>query len=258
MDNRFVRSVVMGLMVISWLAPLAFSQESQPESSATSALKLGTLSEKVPAGTMLPIVFNTAVDSSTTPTGKAFTAFLAEDFSKTSNPNEPKQVILPKGTIVRGRVAEIKKSGLFSRGGAIVLDFDHVVLPSGDLLPLDLNLSANNDQVKRVKSPHETDAQFAYYTDPGISYKLKQGVSSGVNTFNDIKDKGIESGKQIAGGAGVIVTAPLAVVGGAAAGTAISTAKGVMALVGRGESAVIEPGDKVVIDFGGAFTIPTN
>ena len=97
----------------------------------------------------------------------------------------------------------------------------------------------------------------ALYSDPGIGRKIERGAEQGRKTFNGITEQGFETGKQIAGGLGSIVTVPAAVIGGALAGTALTTGKAAVAIVGRGDSVVIKPGDTVTIDFGGSFNLPT-
>jgi hypothetical protein len=208
-------------LAVSLLFGSAWAQDAQP----TTSLKLNTASEKVPAGTMLAISFNTAMDSRISEIGEPFSAYIQQDFS-TPDPHGHSRVILPKGAMVRGRIENVKKPGLFSRGGTILLSFDHVVLPSGDLLPLDLNLSARNEVVKRVNAKGEED-RYALYADPGVGYKIHKGLESGVQTFDKLKDAGFEAGKDIAGGAGMVVTVPAAVLGGVVAGTAVTTGKGV-------------------------------
>jgi hypothetical protein len=214
--------------------------------SSSSMLTVQSGSQKVPAGTMLTIGFNTNMDSRITNNGDAFNAFITEDFSVPAAQGG-RRVILPSGTIVRGRVNEVKRPSFFSRGGAIFLSFDHVVLPSGELLPLTLNLSTENTIVNK---------QGALYTDPGIGKKVQRGAEAGKKTFENITDQGFTAGKQIAGGLGSIVTVPAAVIGGALAGTAVTTGKAAVAVVGKGESVVIKPGDTVTIDFGGSFNLP--
>jgi hypothetical protein len=215
-----------------------------PSSSSTLQVQAG--SQKVPAGTMLTVAFNTNMDSKITNTGDPFTAIITKDFSVPSAQGG-RRVILPAGTMVRGRVSNVKRPGLFSHGGAIFLAFDHVVLPSGELLPLTLNLSTENTLVNK---------QGALYSDPGIGKKVQQGAEQGKKTFDNITEQGFETGKQIAGGLGSIVTVPAAVIGGALAGTAVTTGKAAVAVVGRGDSVVIKPGDTVTIDFGGSFNLP--
>jgi len=214
--------------------------------SASSALKIETGSQKVPVGTMLTIAFNTTMDSRLTNMGDVFTAKLTKDFT-VAGKNGERRMILPQGTVVRGRVDQVKRPNYFSHGGAIYLAFDHVVLPSGELLPLTLNLSTENAMVNQ---------KGALYSDPGIGRKIERGAEQGRKTFSGITEQGFETGKQIAGGLGSIVTVPAAVIGGALAGTAVTTGKAAVAIVGRGDSVVIKPGDTVTIDFGGSFNLP--
>lgn len=196
---------------------------------------------------MLTVAFNTAMDSKLTGTGDPFTAFITEDFT-VNGPNGLRRVVLPAGTVVRGRVSEVKRPTFFSHGGAIFLGFDHVVLPSGELLPLTLNLSTENTLVNK---------QGALYSDPGIGKKVHQGAEEGRKAFEHITDQGFQAGKQIAGGLGSIVTVPASVIGGALVGTGVTTGKAAVAVVGRGESVVIKPGDTITIDFGGSFNLPS-
>ncbi len=254
---RTVCLTVSVVLLISASPTTAWSQDSLPSSSPITALKINTGTQKVPAGTMLKIMFNTAMDARITEAGEPFTAFIEKDFATKPLSSALERVILPKGTMVRGRIEEVRKPRFFSRGGTIRLSFDHVVLPSGDLLPLDLNLSARNDQVKRIRSAGESVEQYALYTDPGVGHKIHKGLESGVSTFNKIRKSGVDAGKDVAGGAGMILTVPAAVVGGAFAGGAVGTGKGVKAVFGRGDSVIIQPGDSVNIDFGGAFSLPT-
>lgn len=247
----------LALLLIALLAAPAMAQNTPPAPvnptnapvaapSSSSMLQVQAGSQKVPAGTMLTIAFNTNMDSRLTNNGDPFTAFITEDFTVPAAQGG-RRVILPAGTMVRGRVSNVKRPSFFSHGGAIFLAFDHVVLPSGELLPLTLNLSTENTMVNK---------QGALYSDPGIGKKVHMGAEQGRKTFDNITEQGFETGKQIAGGLGSIVTVPAAVIGGALAGTAVTTGKAAVAVVGRGESVVIKPGDTVTIDFGGSFNLP--
>jgi len=225
--------------------PAPGTQPAMPVPSTNATLSLGASTQKVPAGTFLNVVFDTAMDSRITNSGEPFSVTLANDFDITQH--NVTRIILPKGTLIRGRVDEVKRPGFFSHGGAIFLTFDHAVLPSGELMPLDLKLSTENTKVNKLG---------ALYSDPGIPKKLGDAAHSGVGTFDNILNKGVTAGKGMADGFGTILTVPAAAIGGAIAGTAITTGKGAVAIVGRGESIVINPGDSVTIDFGGSFNLP--
>jgi hypothetical protein len=219
-------------------------------SGANQALQITTATEKVPTGTVLKIAFNTPMDSRVSLTGEPFTATLQEDFYTLRRVDgEPeKRVILPQGTMLRGRASDVKRPGLFSKGGAISLSFDHVVLPSGELLPLAMNLSNTNPIVNQAG---------ALYTDPGVGKKVNQGVQKGFFTFNKVKDATVKAGADAGGDLGKIFAAPFAVAGGAVASGAVITGKTVVAIVGKGDSVVINPGDTLSIDFAGAFNLPS-
>lgn len=254
LSGGMMAGLLLGFLLEN-VSPLAFAQMPLPASapflpqsqpSASSALQVQAGSQKIPAGTMLTISFNTPLDSKVSNAGDPFTGFITQDFSVMGQQNM-RRVILPAGTMVRGRVQEAKRPSYFSRGGAIFLNFDHVVLPSGEQLPLVLNLSTDNTIVNKSG---------AIYMDPGIGKKVEKGFEQGKTTFSDITEGGFNAGKQIAGGLGTLVTVPAAVVGGAVAGAGVTTGKAAVAVVGKGESAVIRPGDTVTIDFGGSFNLP--
>lgn len=252
--HKLPQATLTALLAGSILLPPAMAQNMAPTPSqpmeapsASSTLKVQTGSQKVPAGTMLTVAFNTAMDSRLTNTGDPFTAYLSQDFT-VSGPYGVRRVVLPAGTMVRGRVSEVKRPSLFSHGGSIFLNFDHVVLPSGELLPLTLNLATENTIVNQ---------KGALYSDPGIGKKIQKGAEQGRQAFENITDQGFTAGKQIAGGLGSIVTVPASVVGGALVGAGLTTGKAAVAIVGRGESVVIKPGDTVTIDFGGSFNLPS-
>lgn len=239
----------LSMALMGWVpapAQVTAPPPSLTPSSSSSVLKIESGSQKIPAGTMLTVAFNTTMDSRVSNVGDPFHAYLTEDFTVKGD-QATRRVVLPAGTTVRGRIQEVKRPSFFSRGGAIFLSFDHVVVPSGELLPLTLNLSTENTLVNK---------QGALYTDPGIGKKVQKGVELGKQTFEDIANQGLTAGKQIAGGLGTIVTVPATVVGGALAGTAVTTGKAAVAVVGKGDSVVIKPGDTVTIDFGGSFNLP--
>ena len=55
-------------------------------------------------------------------------------------PTEPPQLVIPKGSWVRGRVSFIKKPTIFSKAGKIGLYLDQLTTPFGEVTPLDAQL----------------------------------------------------------------------------------------------------------------------
>ena len=251
----------LSMAILSAQSPITLAETPQSlpvpaNSTEGTSLKLQTGSQTVPQGTLLTLQFRTQMDSRITQTGEPFSAVLTDDFY--APPSEQSdghpRLILPKNSMIRGRIQNVKRAQFFSQGGAITLVFDHIVLPTGDLLPVVLNLSPKNEMIKQFKKENVT----ALYADPGIPVKLNKGVKEGVKLFQSITDKGIKAGESWGNGAGMIAMAPVAVVGGALAGTAVSTQKAAVGIFGRGEPIVIKPGDRITVDFGGSFALPSD
>lgn len=267
-NQSVITGVLTAFVLMAFTVPIAMAQPAYTDSYAgtspeatsipanpqpmmessgnTTALTAGTGASIVPSGTFLQVVFNSKMDARITETGEPFQAYLASDFKDMNNGLE--RIILPKGTVIRGRVDKVQRPGYFSRGGAIFLTFDHAMAPSGELIPLKLNLSTQNTEVNK---------QGALYADPGIPTKLKDSVNYGVDTFSKSVDLGVEAGKDVGDGLGSIITVPVAVAGGAVVGTLMTTGKAAAAVVGKGDTVTIDPGDSVTIDFGGSFVLPS-
>lgn len=242
--------------------------------SDSTPIQIGTTSQEVPQGTMLPLIFKTPLDARISHVGDPFFATLKTNFQLAPTASHPRpRLILPMGTTIRGRVSKVKKPSWFSKGGLLQLDFDHIVLPSGDLLPVHLKLSSNNGDVKAIVQPNTLPGEpqntltpagrqplsvdYGLYDDPGVGQKLKNSVSQGSQKIGSITEAGQEWGQSWGGNAGAIATTPFAMIGGTLVGGATIAKNSVKALVLPGESAIIEPGDHIMVDFGHAFTLPT-
>ncbi len=91
----------------------------------------------IPINTRLRLIVDNFVDAKESMLGDYFRAHILEDFYI---PSEPPQLIIPKGSWVRGRVSFLKKPGLFSMAGKIGLHLDQIATPLGDITPLDAEL----------------------------------------------------------------------------------------------------------------------
>jgi hypothetical protein len=253
------------LMALSVLPCCQAEESLSIKDSPATIQQVTTGSQRVPAGTKLTIVFETPLDATTSSDGDPFIARLAQDFYS------GKALILPKSTVLRGRVLSAKRPGLFSRGGSLDLSFQHVMLPSGELLPLMLSLSADNSQTKVFKTKAGQGAtnpsnatvqaspasqQRVLYADPGVGAKVSLGTKQAGDAFNRIVQGGLSTGRNTAGGLGSIVTVPASVLGGSVVAAGLTTGKTAVALVGKGQTVTITPGDTLTIDFGDAFALP--
>jgi len=198
-------------------------------------LEMGAFSQEIPKGAKLNIKFVTPLNSETAFVGEPFVAVTATDLWSGN------QLILPKGTTVRGRVESAHKSGFLDKGGLLRLTFDHVQMPSGDLRPLRLSIDA--------ASAKQNAAKNGLYTDPGINAKLNNSVDKGLAQYNDFHQKGVAEGKAMGGGLNMLLTVPTTTIAGVATGTAVTTVAATKAVFGKGDSVDIKPGEQLILDF---------
>lgn len=269
-SNAFAH-IVIGLVVAS-LVTGTYPGKSHADNPIlpplhTTPISIGSQAQTVAPGTVLPLIIDTPLDARTSQPGDPITARLGNDFLTQTSPQQPIRVVLPKGTTVRGRVTHVKQPHWFSRGGWLTLQFDHVVLPNGELLPITLALSASNQGAKKQpskvaaskpKQPIATQPTdpIGLYQDPGIKAKLRADVGEGQAKAKAVTQAGIAKGEALGGKTGRVIATPIAALGGAAVGAGTFAKEGVKSLVLPGESVVIEPGTQLLVDFSGAFTIP--
>ena len=151
-------TLALSVPVVSW----AETEQPVDEETLYPPVQIGAASQEIPAGARLVIRFLTALDSKTANIGDAFSAEASEDLWIED------RLILPKGTAVRGRVEAVQRPGFFSKGGLLKLGFDHMVMPSGELRPLSLQLDTASAKMDRQRN--------ALYTDPGVGAKLDKSV----------------------------------------------------------------------------------
>src|SRR2546430_14920485 len=79
----------------------------------------------VPAGTVIPITLTSRVSTKNSKDGDGI-------YGKTSFPiTINNKIVIPEGSAVRGKISEVKKPGRAKGKGAITLNFQTLVLPSG-------------------------------------------------------------------------------------------------------------------------------
>jgi hypothetical protein len=236
--HRLGSLMIIGAIALSGLALAARAAE---EITLYPPLEMGAISQQIPAGARLKVRFLSAMDSRTANIGDPFVANASEDLWSQDH------LLIPNGTVIRGRVQAVQRPGLFSKGGLIRLAFDHVAMPSGELKPLPFQVDAASAKMNREKN--------ALYTDPGIGSKLNTSVDKGIAQFKGFHERGIKAGQERGGGINMLLTVPTNTVAGVATGTAVTTFHAAKAVLGRGESLVIQPGDELILDFSQPATL---
>jgi len=180
----------------------------------------------VPSGTKIPIVMDTAVDSDTSQEGDEFSARSVEDLTIDGT------MVIPAGSIIRGRIATLNAPKHLNRSGSVALKFDTVTTPDNRQIPLVANLVARGGVVHARRGMKDIAIDTATF---GLPTLVALGI--GAVAGHSSSSVGVGGGALI--GAGV----------GAAVGLAILLAK-------KGKKVDVRPGDELKIELAEDLHMP--
>lgn len=181
----------------------------------------------VPSGTKVPIIMDAAIDSDTSQEGDEFSARTSEDL------NIDGVTVVPAGSIIRGRIAQMNAPRALNRSGSVALKFDTITTPDNRQLPIVANIVARGGVVHAKRGLKDVSIDTATFTVPtavGLGIGLLAGASS---------SSSISSGGGALIGAGV----------GAAVGMIILAAK-------KGKKIDLRPGDELKIELAEDLRMP--
>jgi hypothetical protein len=191
---------------------------------AEAALKKGTALRGEAASTTLPIqtrmklVLETNVDAKESKPGDIFEAHVRDDlFVGTS-------LLLPRGSLIRGRIALVNKPRIISRAARIGLKLDQIVTPTGEVIPIDAALEFE-------KGVANEKGQL----DPGTNFGTR--VGSEIRAVSGADSHGAAKG--------ALVVANVATLGAPTIATAIGGSA--IALFRSGDNVNLAPGQEIEI-----------
>ncbi|XVJ52185.1 MAG: hypothetical protein HEQ32_09015 [Vampirovibrio sp.] len=168
--------------------------------------------------------------------GEGFNAYLDENLYGTAS-----RIVLPKGSVLRGRVLDVQPSRFFSKGASFRLDFDHVTLPSGDILPVALKVGSVNQLSQTVR------ADGSIYEDPGYSQKFITILDKSAYVVSDLTRKGYQAGREKGGQVLGAVTGTFSAIGGGVAGMGYLVGQSAYYAVAKGDSASLDKTDALYV-----------
>ena len=197
------------------------SHKDQPAAAGNAqgtALRAGVQSATLPTQTHMKLIVEYPVSATTSQPGDIFEGHVKEDlfFGRT--------LVLPRGSLVRGRVAEVNKPRLLSRAGKIGLKLDQIVTPTGEVIPLDATLEFQKGTTNKVGQ-----------LDPGTNFGTR--VESSIRTVAGMDQTGAARG--------AIVAANVATLGAPIVATAIGSSA--IALFRSGDNISLGPGQELEI-----------
>lgn len=183
-----------------------------------TVLRAGAESATLPVQTRMKLVVEYPISATASNPGDIFEGHVKDDlfFGRT--------LILPRGSLVRGRVCEVNKPRLLSRAGKIGLKLDQIVTPSGEVIPLDASLEFRKGMTNKTGQ-----------LDPGTNFGTR--VESSVRTVAGLDQTGAARG--------AIVAANVATLGAPIVATAIGSSA--IALFRQGDNISLSPGQELEI-----------
>lgn len=192
----------------------------------------------VPSGTKIPIIMDTAVDSDTSQEGDEFSARTAEDL------NIDGAIVVPAGSIIKGRIAQLNAPRHMNRCGSVALKFDTVTTPDNRQIPLVANLVAHGGVVHARRGLKDIAIDSGTVALP-LLIGLGIGALAGNSNNNNSSSSGTSSSNNINKGEAAMIGAGVGLV----VGVAILCAK-------RGKKVDVRAGDELKIELAEDLHMP--
>ncbi len=202
--------------------------------------KADAKTKRIASGTQFQLEFLQTVSTSSGNEGDFFTAALKNELKTENN-----TVILPKGSVIRGSISNVKTSKRFSRGAMLYLDFDHVVTPNGRQIPLDLAVVRCGDKIYY---------DGGLYKNLGYGEAVKENYEKGVDITKRSTNYGLSVGDDHPGLQ--YLTTPFCAIGGFLGGIGYWTGQSVADMFRKGQDVIIQKGENLTVQLINPIDIP--
>lgn len=182
--------------------------------------------KRIPTGTKLELEMANNITSDNINQGDMFTAYLTRDVRTQTT------MILPRGTVVRGNVSDIKEQRRLSRPAILYLTFDHLVAPNGSQIPIKAGIS----------STYILDDKGGIKAEGSYLEEVKGNWSESGDIIKKSTKWGIQAGDDWFRGGRFLVT-PFSAIGGTFAGAGYFVGTTVYDLFKKGNAVVIKKGE---------------
>jgi hypothetical protein len=239
--NRLFTLILSSFLLIGALLPTVAWADA-PIAPEIRRYKASSATQKVAKGTILKLTLSSTLDSRSAQIGESFTALVAEDlFGATGD------VLLPRGSTLRGRVSDVYGQGFFGKGGYLKLAFDWVTLPTGKEVPITIEITPMTGFL---------NAEGQLYKDPGYTQKALKALDYGGQLLSDTTRQSYEYGKSLGNPALGWIAVPFGVIGGTFVGGGYSVGKLAYHVVAKGEPTVIRPNEVLFSQFVQEASLP--
>ncbi len=191
---------------------------SKKRNKTSTALQAEAASTTLPVQTRMKLVLESRVDAKNSKPGDIFEGHVRDDLFVGSS------LLLPRGSLIRGRISTVSKPRIISRAGKIGLRLDQIVTPTGEVIPLDAALEFEKGKTNEKGQ-----------LDPGTSFGTR--VESNVRAVSGASSHGAAKG--------ALVAANIATLGAPTIATALGSSA--IALFSSGDNVDLAPGQEIEI-----------
>ena len=194
----------------------------------------------VPTGTKIPIIMDTAVDSDTSQEADEFSARTSEDLTIDGS------TVVPAGSIIKGRIAQLNAPKAMSRSGSVALKFDTITTPDNRQIPLVANIVARGGVVHARRGMKDIAIDAGAVAAPVLLGGLIGVLAGKSNTTTSTSTTTTSTTKHVSKAEG------------AAIGVGIGLAVGIIILMAKkGKKVEVRPGDELKIELAEDLRMPT-
>ena len=216
--------------------------KTETKQEKVDPVRIEVSSQRIPAGTSFDVKLNNSINSVSAEIGDQFNTSLVNDIIINDN------VVLPSGSVIRGTIGKVKKSGLCFQEARIMLVFDHVVTPIGKQIPIYAYVSNNNN------------VNYAGYFVGGTSYgqEAKKDLQKSKDMIVNSTNWGIETGKKYLSGVPTVITVPVGAIGGTLGGSGYFVGKSIYNIFNKGANVYIDKNATLTITLSRDLDVPVN
>lgn len=240
--NYFKKAFCCVAMLSLFVTGASSVYSKQYQNDNATVIQADIQSLKIPTGTMFKLNVDSAVNSYNYGKGSRFSAFIVDDVRVGNS------IALPAGTGVSGYISQVKKSGYFSKPGELMVRFDHLVTPYGRQIPFSA----------RILDVNGTPVIGHLSGGGGYVTQFKGGIDHGADVFTNVSMYCVNKGLSFGKGVPVLLTAPIGVVSGAAAGSLVFFSDSFTAMIKKGQNVIINPGTIFTVAAEDDIDIPLN
>jgi hypothetical protein len=194
------------------------AQNGSGAATSGTVLRSDLQSATLPVETRLKLVVECAVDAKNSQPGEIFEAHVKDDLFL------GRSLILPRGSLVRGRISAITKPRWISRAAKIGLRLEQIVTPTGDVIPLDAALEFQKGITNKSGQ-----------LDPGTNFGTR--VEKSVRAVSGAGETGAAKG--------ALIAANVATLGAPVIATALGSSA--IALFKAGDNISLQPGQELEV-----------